>query len=243
MSLLGDAYDAVYGTLCGVHPRVQPWHFQWLAVKNLYADLQGILPRLAGRVLDVGCRDKPYEPWLTSASEVIGLDVRPGPKVDVVAAPGAEWPLESSSFDAAVCTQVLQYVDEPRALLREIDRVLRPGGTLVVTVPFAYNEHMAVTDYWRFSVHALERLVSEHSDVLERRAQGGVGSTAGLLLLNWVDTSLNLSRATRLAKAALLPVWIPLCGAVNALGWLLDRADSTQGFYSNVLLVASKRRT
>lgn len=243
MSLFGVAYDAVYGRLCGVHPHVQPWHFQWLAVKDLYADLQGILPRLAGRVLDVGCRDKPYERWLTSASEIIGLDVRPGPKVDVVAAPGAEWPLDSSSFDAVVCTQVLQYVDDPRALLREIDRVLRPGGTLVVTVPFAYNEHMVVTDYWRFSVHGLESLVSEHGDVLEGRAQGGVGSTAGLMLLNWVDTSLNVRRSSRLAKAALLPVWIPLCGAVNLIGAILDRADSTHAFYSNILVVASKRRT
>lgn len=242
MSLLGEAYETAYGTLCGVHPRVHPWHFQWLAVKDLYADLERVLPRLEGRVLDVGCREKPYEPWLTSAREVIGLDVRPGPKVDVVAAPGSRWPFEAASFDAVLCTQVLQYVDEPRALLGEIDRVLRPGGTFVLTVPFAYNEHAALPDYWRFSVHALERLVAEHADVIERRAEGGVGSTAGLLLLNWIETSLNLRRGTRLAKAAFLPVWIPICGAVNALGWLLDRADATRGFYSNVLLVASKRR-
>src|SRR5437660_11977884 len=82
----GKAYDRIIAWLCG-RPRLYPWHFQWLAVRDLYRDLRHLLPTLAGRVLDVGCGEKPYAQWLTSAHEHVGLDVYAGPAVDVRAQP------------------------------------------------------------------------------------------------------------------------------------------------------------
>jgi hypothetical protein len=73
------------------------------------------------------------------------------------------------------------------------------------------------------------------------KPQGGVGSTVGVLLLNWVETQTNRFEPTRLLKGILLPLWILFSGLVNALGWLLDKADRTQAFYSNVFLLARKR--
>ena len=60
-------------------------------------------------------------------------------------------------------------------------------------------------------------------------------------LLCQVDASLNRSRATRLLKGVLLPVWILLAAVVNALGWLFDKLDGTNAFYSNVLMLARKK--
>jgi SAM-dependent methyltransferase len=241
MSVLGGMYDRVYGALCGVHPNIRPWHFHWLGVKHLYADLRMVLPRLRGRVLDVGCRDKPYARWLTSATEHFGIDVHPGPKVDLVIAPGQQWQLESSSFDAVVCTQVLQYVADLEPFVSEMFRVLKPGGTIVVTVPFAYNQHTALGDYWRFSVTAMERVIGTYGDVVDVRREGGIGSTTALLFLNWIDMTLNTHRPTRWMKPFILPGWIALCGNVNAFASLLDRADSTRSFYGNVVIVGAKR--
>jgi SAM-dependent methyltransferase len=240
-SKIGALYEQAYGFLCGRHPRLLPWHFHWLATRDLYRDLREALPGLTGRVLDVGCGEKPYAQWLTGSDECVGIDVAPGPGVDMVITPGQTWPLEAGTFDAVLCTQVIEHAGDLDNLLSELNRVLAPGGTLLVTVPFAYNEHGAPGDYRRFSVHGVRALFSGAYELVELKSQGGIGSTTGLLFLNWVDQSMNRSRVTRLAKGALLPFWILLTAVVNALGWAFDHIDGTRAFYSNVFMLARKK--
>src|SRR5712692_2758270 len=112
MSIYANAYLNVYGRLCGRPPRVYPWHFQWLAVQYLSCDLKKALPNLYGRILDVGCGEKPYASWLDARKVVqhLGIDISSGAKVDVVVTLDMPWPLETASFDAILCTQVLEHV-------------------------------------------------------------------------------------------------------------------------------------
>lgn len=241
MSRLGNHYEKVYSLICGKHPRLRPWHFQWLVVKDLYADLRRVLPQLSGKVLDVGCGDKPYKTWLSRAVLCVGLDVAGGFGVDVIAEPGKPWPIDSASFDAVLCTQVLEHVSDLEATLVEIGRVLKPGGLLVVTIPFMYNEHGAPEDYRRLSTHGTRRMFVRCYEIIELKTQGGIGSTIGILCLNWVEAEMNRSKATRILKGCLLPPWVVFCAFVNGLGWLMDKLDRTQAFYSNVLLVSKKR--
>src|SRR2546430_14789614 len=76
-------YDLVYGSLCGTHPQIRRWHFQWLATKDLYRELRQILPELNGRLLDVGCGDKPYLKWASKARDYVGLDVTSESAADI----------------------------------------------------------------------------------------------------------------------------------------------------------------
>jgi len=241
MSRLGNLYDRIYSLMCGKHPNVRPWHFQWLPVKDLYADLRRVLPQLSGKVLDVGCGDKPYKGWLSRADLCVGLDVASGPGVDVIAEPGKPWPLETASFDALLCTQVLEHVADLPFVLGEIHRVLKPGGQLAATVPFTYNEHGSPWDFRRFSVHGVKQLFSVHYEITEIKPQGALGSTLGTLLLNWLDATMNQWKVTRISKGFLLPVWVLFSAMVNLIGWLLDKADRTRAFYGNVLVLATKR--
>ena len=188
----------------------------------------------------MGCGGKPYRSWAESATDYVGLDVCPGAAVDIVIEPGQPWPVEAGSFDAVVCTQVLEHVADLQKTLAEIDRALRPRGLLIVTVPFAYNVH-GEWDYRRWSVDGVRHIFSPRYEIMRLKPQGGVGSTVGVLLLNWVETQTNRFEPTRLLKGILLPLWILFSGLVNALGWLLDKADRTQAFYSNVFLLARKR--
>jgi len=82
LSKIGDFYCGLYNRVCGVHPKLYPWHFQWLAVKYLYADLARVLPGFHGNVLDVGCGDKPYKLWLSEDVSHIGIDICEGSFVD-----------------------------------------------------------------------------------------------------------------------------------------------------------------
>lgn len=106
-SVLGRVYRCIYEALCGRHPNLRPWHFQWLATYYLYRRLRKILPALGGRVLDVGCGMKPYQGWFGVVQEYVGLDVVPGPVTDVVVAPDETWPLPDEYFDVVLSTQVL----------------------------------------------------------------------------------------------------------------------------------------
>ncbi len=241
MGQLGECYSRAYNLICGEHPNLRPWHFQWLAVKDLYTDLRRVLPQLKGRVLDVGCGEKPYEAWLKQPDSYIGIDIAPGPRVDALIDRGRRWPVEDASIDAVLCTQVLEHVADLDKTLKEVDRVLKPGGRFLVTVPFVYNEHGAPEDFRRFSVHGLRQLLAEGYEIVELKRQGGIGSSLGLLWLNWIEVQMGRYKPTRLVKGALLPIWVVLCGVVNGLGWLMDKVDRTGAFYSNVLIIAEKR--
>lgn len=238
-SPLGAAYRRLYEWCCGKHPSVRPWHFQWSATRALYRRLRELLPALEGHVLDVGCADAPYRPWLRRAARYTGLDVVSGAGVDVVVAPDAPWPIQSEEFDAVVCTQVFEFVGDVALMLREIDRVLKPGGTLVLTFPFLYHEHRGPFDLQRFTVHRARKMFPAYD--MEVEGQGAFGTTIATLSLAWIELSLNRTRTTRIAKALLLPLWIPFCFLVNMLGSALDLADTTGSFYGNVLLLARKK--
>jgi SAM-dependent methyltransferase len=238
-SPIGRRYDRLVARLCGRGP-VYPWHFQWLAVAALYRDLRRVLPEATGRVLDVGCGDKPYARWLVNAREHIGLDVYRGPAVDVVVEPNQPWPFPQESFDALLCTQVLEHVADFDHVIREMRRVLKPAGLLVVSVPFAFNEHGAPHDYRRFSTHGLRLLFEGDYEIQDIRREGGVASTCIVLLMNWLDTTMDLWKPTRILKGVALPVWIVFAGLMNVIGVLLDKLDTTGAFYGNVLLLARK---
>jgi SAM-dependent methyltransferase len=66
--------------------------------------------------------------------------------------------LRDSSVDAAICIEVLEHIREPLLLIRELNRVLKPGGVLYLTCPQNYEEHEIPYDYYRFTRYSLADL-------------------------------------------------------------------------------------
>ena len=117
-------------------------------------------------VLDYGSGDRPLEALLSSkfkryiAADHPDANLKHAQRPHVyVTDKGIE--LESNSVDCVVMTEVLEHVYEPRNVLVEILRVLKPGGTLIGSVPFAMNEHEAPYDFHRYTYYCLERMFSE----------------------------------------------------------------------------------
>jgi SAM-dependent methyltransferase len=237
---LGDTYKRVYGAICGVHPYLRPWHSQWLAGSILYRPLRAALADIHGAVLDVGCGTKPYESWAPHATEYAGIDVTDGPKVDAVIKPGQAWPLEDGRFDTVLCTQVLEHAIDVEHVVGEIARVLKPGGQAIVSVPFIYNEHDPDHDYRRLARRGVETQLAPPLKIVETTVQGAVGSSLGVLFLNWIALSMGRSRRRLAVFVLLMPFWIVLSSLVNAAGWLLDRLDRTETCYGNVMVRAVK---
>ena len=59
----------------------------------------------------------------------------------------ASIPAPDSSFDAILCSEVLEHVPEPTPALDEFARLLKPGGVVILTAPFSSNVHMAPYHY------------------------------------------------------------------------------------------------
>jgi len=243
VSVYADIYLDLYGRLCGRPPRMYPWHFQWLGFRCLYWDLRKALPDLYGRVLDVGCGDKPYGRWLDFHKVVqhLGIDIYPGPKVDVVLTLDMPWPLETASFDAILCTQVLEHAEDLEHVLSEMHRVLKPGGTLLASIPFAFNEHGSPHDYRRLSVYGARCLLEKDYEIQSLKAQGGIGSTLATFWLNWINQAMTAHKVTRFARALLLPAWLLLSLITNTVGLILDCIDHTKAFYGNTFVIARKK--
>ena len=86
-----------------------------------------------GRILDFGCSDAAGIDWgRRNGVEVVGVDIRPIVEDDLLFTCGpTALPFEDDAFDAIVSNMVFEHVMHPEAVLRELHRVLRPGGLMI----------------------------------------------------------------------------------------------------------------
>jgi SAM-dependent methyltransferase len=111
-----------------------------------------------GRVLDLGCGDQPFSRDL-SHTDYVGLDK--GPVPDGVRGDALSLPVSENTFDHVVSTQVLEHVPEPFRFFSEIARVLKTGGTALITTNMMWNIHLGPEDYYRFTRFGLHHLADE----------------------------------------------------------------------------------
>ena len=171
-------------TIAG-HVRRLPFHPQWLLEPR---QSQEAIGHLTGNVLDVGCADRWVETHCSAEAKYIGLDLLVTGRglYDAhpdVFADAAHLPLIEGSIDAVVCLEVLEHVRHPQAALAEFARVLKPGGTMLFSMPFLYPIHDAPHDFQRLTQYGLHRdLDLAGFDVVRLRKTGHAIRAAALLL-------------------------------------------------------------
>ena len=152
-------------------------------------------------------------------------------------------PLPTASADIVLALEVLEHIPETDAAISEMSRILRPGGALVLTVPFMFGVHDFM-DYYRFTPLGLSEILARHGLTLaEVRRRGGtfVASTGLVrnLILNAIVGKPRDWRAQGGAKklrwiiaTIVLTPWTPITWAAFALDALLDRESaSPAGFF------------
>jgi SAM-dependent methyltransferase len=236
-------YRALYDTLCGVHPHVYPWHFQWLATRSIVSSIEAALRHVkAGKVLDVGCGTSPYRSTLPAGCEYIGIDVEGGSgKPDIIIQPDKTWPVADLSCDTILCTQVLEHVTDQTLLIDEIKRTLNPGGILILSVPFIYNEHGMPWDFRRFTIGGLTNLLDPDFEIIYQGRSCKAGTTVATLFLNWIDESMTVCSWLRYMKPLILPFWMLLSLVINVIGRGIDLLDRTNSFYLDCVYVGRRR--
>jgi SAM-dependent methyltransferase len=103
-------------------------------------------------VLDVGSLDVngTYRPLVERRGwKYTGLDVRPGPNVDIVAEDPFRYPFEAGTFDIVMSGSTMEHVTAIWRWAPELARVLRPGGLLALHTHWSFPEHRYPIDCWR----------------------------------------------------------------------------------------------
>jgi SAM-dependent methyltransferase len=141
---------------------------------GIYKNLLKMAPEITGDVLDFGCGSKPYETLFTHASSYVGVDIEVSghdhkrSKVDFYY-DGKTLPFPDGRFDAVVAFEVFEHVFNIDEVLGEVRRVLKPGGRILLTIPFAWDEHEIPYDFARYTsygiTHVLEKNGFEVLDV------------------------------------------------------------------------------
>lgn len=168
-----------------MHIRRLPLHPQWLLGKRRPGDA---IEHLHGLVLDVGCADRWIERHCPAAVHYIGLDY-PATGSSLYAAhpdifaDASRLPLADASVDAVLCLEVLEHVQDHLVALEQFALVLKPGGTLLLSMPFMYPVHDAPYDYQRLTEFGLRRdLARAGFDVVSLVKTGHAVRAAGLLM-------------------------------------------------------------
>jgi ubiquinone/menaquinone biosynthesis C-methylase UbiE len=195
-------------------------------------------------LLDVGAGDCQYKRYFAGkckylSQDVGGKDVTHTYTYDQIDIRSEVYdiPLPGESVDIILCTQVLEHLKYPPKALKEMYRLLKPGGRLYLSVPLTSDEHMIPYDYFRYTRYALDFLMQEQGFLPpEIRPQGGRFILLGKMikdLFPLLTTKPALQKTLWILQA---PVVVPLL----VLLYLLDSLDRRKDFTLNYECIAQK---
>lgn len=220
------------------------WLDAWLAASVrrplLDRDLERVGSLMIGWVLEIGNGRVPrrgkFQPPTGGVTQWFYLDVdarrRPNIRGDLTCLP-----IVTSSLDTVVCLEVLEYVPEPAAAVREMHRALRPGGTLVLSTPFVHRVD-ARNDCWRFTEHGLRELLQQGGatfEVLSCQPQGAALAVGASVIKYAIHMQERWRR--RVIAALVLPM---LTGLLKLDRAAARRCPDLSRFTTGYLVVARR---
>jgi SAM-dependent methyltransferase len=159
-------------------------------------------------LFDYGCGIKPYEYLLKDyCNSYIGADIGNNPKAEINIKPGGNVPVENSSFDIVLSSQVLEHVEDVFQYLNECNRVLKKGGLLFLSTHGTWQYHSSPIDVQRWTSYGLKKLVEGHQfEIIGFIPVLGQLALTSQLRLTFYDSFANMFGV--IGKILLLPVSI-----------------------------------
>ena len=205
--------------------RRTPLHPQWL-LPNSDGVLGMVQGSSTGLVLDLGCADRWIEKHLPRQCSYIGLDYLATGKVlyeskPDVFADASCLPVRDATIDSVILLDVLEHLSRPDMALAEIHRVLRVGGSLIVSVPFLYPVHDAPYDFQRYTTFGMKQAIEKSGlDLVEIRPYSRSAEVVGLFISLWVAGTVITCWRERKLALVVSPLLIALIPLVNTMAWL-----------------------
>lgn len=213
---------------------VNPFYF---ARKSLYKNISLLAPNLNGKLLDVGCESKPYLALCNNVSEYIGLEISDegnrNNRVADVLYDGKTMPFDEEEFDCVMTNQVFEHVFNPNTFLKEINRVTKMEGVMLLTVPFVWDEHGQPYDYARYSFFGLKHILNKHGFEIRERSNDGLA-----VVFQLVNAYIFKITETRNPYLNLLRTLL-LISPINIMGIILSKIlpRNKDLYLDNIVLV------
>lgn len=211
---------------------------QWIVQNNFVKICKKYF---TGRLIDIGCGEKPYadmiKPYIT---EHIGIDhqdtLHDKSNIDRFGT-AYDIPAEDGEFDSALCTAVLEHLEEPDKAIAECNRVLKPGGVAIYTVPFIWHLHEEPRDFYRFTKYGLKYLFEKNGfEIVELKPLSGFWVTFGQLFVYYLCRFRS--------RGKINPLWwlIPPIGVViQGNAYMLDHLDKAEQWTWMYIAIARKK--
>lgn len=166
-------------------------HRRWSVDSVIFDAIVDFLPRKSfGRVLDYGAGNSPYREYF-ACEQYIKADITQNINADIdcLIIPDKPLDLPDHSFECILVLDVLEHVTDPVFVLRELRRLLKPGGSVILSLPFLYREHETPNDYVRYTAFGIQMLVATNGGRVVRLQK--VGNLAYTLLTLWLERGIS----------------------------------------------------
>ena len=204
---------------------------------ELYEQIRRHAKFIKGRVLDVGAGGFSRYKDLFNFDEYVKMNIESGKNTDLVGKV-ENIPTEDNSFDSIVCTQVLGDVYELHKAFSEFYRVLKTGGTLLVTENLFDSLHDEPNDFWRFTQHSLRRLAEDAGfEVKVLECRGGYRSVMTQMKARYLIERFS---ANERWFARPLSFILKICGKWARFRDNKDKSRANQIFTHGYILIAQK---
>lgn len=200
------------------------------------------LDQVREKWLDYGCGTCPYKHLFSGRAEYIGIDVEVSGRDKTLKAAhyyydGQRIPEKDGTFDGVLSTQVLEHVVNPETYLLEAFRVLKPGGHLILSAPFVYQEHEQPYDFYRFSSFQIIKLLTQVGFEVDKCSK----TTCGLEAISQLLSVWCLSNLRPPIKGGGLLVSLLLCFPIQMFGIFLQKIFPDSGeLFLDVVVIAKK---
>lgn len=141
-----------------------------------------------GKLVDLGCGFVPlYQTYKPYVDECVCVDWpnswHRNTFLDIEANLNEPLPLKDSDFDTIILSEVLEHIAEPEILWKEMARILKPGGKILIGVPFLYKIHESPHDYYRYTEFSLRNFSKKNSlEIISLEGIGGIPAVLGDIL-------------------------------------------------------------
>jgi SAM-dependent methyltransferase len=201
-----------------------------------------------GNSIDIGCGEMPYKDYFPKTN-YNGIDFnnysankdqntgQPDMFFDDKYLLDSILPFKDNSYDNTFCFQVLEHHPKPEVLLKELVRVTKTGGKILITAPFLSGLHEKPHDFSRFTSYFIERSMKDLGcKILVFRKQGSLFSTIAMLFNEYISCFAGNSKIHYFLSLIIYPLFFCL----SYISLALDYLFVSDNIYFNYLVLIQK---
>ena len=215
---------------------INPYH---ITRRRLFSAISCMSGSAQGKLLDLGCGSKPYEALFPHVTTYDGCDLETSghnhrqSRIDYYY-DGKTLPFGNETYDWVISIETFEHIFNLDQVLHEVQRVLKPGGLLLISAPFCWGEHEVPYDFARYSSFGLVFLLKNHGfSTIQQRKTGSYLLTLTQLFQNYIFHYL-LPRRMRLNFLLAPILFLPMNVIVLLLDLILPRGPEL--YLNNVIL-------